>query len=134
MESRSLRRFWLPFNTCVARVDAMAHAPAAFRRLGDRLASRGVDGGVATSGRCSIRVGVAVVVRGPGRARREAFSITSSAHGLPAQYTVIVDPGSGALLGYEAVLTTTAGRLNVTIPAVTSYRSYLVAEYALLPG
>lgn len=63
----------------------------------------------------------------------EAFSITSSAHGLPAQYTVIVDPRSGALLGYEAVLTTTAGKLNVTIPAVISYRSYLVAEYAPMP-
>ncbi|OZV72576.1 hypothetical protein CA850_32270 [Micromonospora echinospora] len=63
----------------------------------------------------------------------EAFSITSSAHGLPAQYTVIVDPHSGALLGYEEMLTTTAGKLNVTIPAVISYRSYLVAEYAPMP-
>ncbi|WP_405091667.1 hypothetical protein OG767_00325 [Micromonospora sp. NBC_01392] len=63
----------------------------------------------------------------------EAFSITSRAHGLPAQYTVIVDPRSGALWGYEEVLTTTAGKLNVTIPAVISYRSYLVAEYAPMP-
>ncbi|MER5704080.1 hypothetical protein ABT023_19365 [Micromonospora sp. NPDC002296] len=63
----------------------------------------------------------------------EAFSITSSAHGLPAQYTVIVDPRSGALWGYEEVLTTTAGKLNVTIPAVISYRSYLIAEYAPMP-
>ncbi|MFG2050416.1 CU044_5270 family protein [Micromonospora sp. NPDC048935] len=62
----------------------------------------------------------------------EAFSITSDAHGLPAQYTVIVDPGSGALLGYEAVLTERAGMLNVTIPAVITYRSYLVAEYAVM--
>ncbi|WP_030490763.1 CU044_5270 family protein [Micromonospora chokoriensis] len=64
----------------------------------------------------------------------EAFSITSSAHGLPAQYTVIIDTDSGALLGYEEMLTTTAGMLNVTIPAVITYRSYLVAEYAPLPG
>ncbi|WP_407566943.1 CU044_5270 family protein [Polymorphospora sp. A560] len=63
----------------------------------------------------------------------EAFSITSSFHGLPAQYTIIIDPLSGALLGYEEVLTTTAGKLNVTIPAVTSYRTYLVAEYAAMP-
>ncbi|GAB3933267.1 hypothetical protein GCM10027614_03860 [Micromonospora vulcania] len=63
----------------------------------------------------------------------EAFSITSDAHGLPAQYTVIVDARSGSLLGYEEVLTTTAGMLNVTIPAVISYRSYLVAEYAVMP-
>ncbi|MGC4812698.1 CU044_5270 family protein [Micromonospora sp. DT228] len=64
----------------------------------------------------------------------EAYSITSDAHGLPAQYTVIVDPDSGVPLGYEEVLTTTAGRLNVTIPAVITYRTYLVAEYAPWPG
>lgn len=63
----------------------------------------------------------------------EAFSITSDFHGLPAQYTVIIDSGSGALLGYEEVLTETAGMLNGTIPAVITYRSYLVAEYAAMP-
>ncbi|RKN38655.1 CU044_5270 family protein [Micromonospora endolithica] len=63
----------------------------------------------------------------------EAFSIVSDVHGLPAQYTVIVDSGTGALLGYEEMLTTTAGKLNVTVPAVISYRSYLVAEYAAMP-
>ncbi|RKF29297.1 CU044_5270 family protein [Micromonospora globbae] len=63
----------------------------------------------------------------------EAFSITSDAHGLPAQYTVIVDPRTGTLLGYEEMLTTTAGKLNVTIPAVITYRSYLKAEYASMP-
>ncbi|MET8123343.1 hypothetical protein [Micromonospora sp. NPDC005189] len=40
---------------------------------------------------------------------------------------------SGALLGYEEVLTTTPGRLNVTVPAVITYRSYLVAEFAATP-
>lgn len=33
-ERRSLRRFWFPFNTRAARVDAIVHAPAAFRRRG----------------------------------------------------------------------------------------------------
>lgn len=33
-ESRSLRRFWFPFNTRAARVDAIVHAPASFRRRG----------------------------------------------------------------------------------------------------
>jgi hypothetical protein len=33
-EGRSLRRFWFPFNTPAARVDALVHAPAAFRRRG----------------------------------------------------------------------------------------------------
>ncbi len=34
VETRSLRRFWFPFNTRAARVDAVVHAPAAFRRRG----------------------------------------------------------------------------------------------------
>jgi hypothetical protein len=33
-EPRTLRRFWFPFNTRAARVDAIVHAPAAFRRRG----------------------------------------------------------------------------------------------------
>src|SRR6266545_333187 len=33
-ETRRLRRFWFPFNTPAARVDAVVHAPAAFRRRG----------------------------------------------------------------------------------------------------
>jgi len=33
-EARSLRQFWFPFNTRAARVDAIVHAPAAFRRRG----------------------------------------------------------------------------------------------------
>jgi hypothetical protein len=32
--TRSLRRFWFPFNDRAARVDAVVHAPAAFRRRG----------------------------------------------------------------------------------------------------
>lgn len=32
--SRTLRRFWFPFNDRGARVDAIVHAPAAFRRRG----------------------------------------------------------------------------------------------------
>nr|WP_134010943.1 hypothetical protein [Streptomyces sp. 846.5] len=33
-ETRILPRFWFPFNTSAARVDAFVHAPAAFRRRG----------------------------------------------------------------------------------------------------
>jgi hypothetical protein len=33
-EPRRLTRFWFPFNTPAARVDAVVHAPAAFRRRG----------------------------------------------------------------------------------------------------
>lgn len=34
VDTRSLRRFWFPFNTRAARADALVHAPAAFRRRG----------------------------------------------------------------------------------------------------
>jgi hypothetical protein len=33
-EARSLPKLWFPFNTRAARVDALVHAPAAFRRRG----------------------------------------------------------------------------------------------------
>ena len=33
-DTRSLRQFWFPFNTRAARVDAVVHAPASFRRRG----------------------------------------------------------------------------------------------------
>src|SRR5262249_53567376 len=39
-ESRSLRQFWFPFNTRAARVDAVVHAPAAFRRRGVYVAAQ----------------------------------------------------------------------------------------------
>jgi hypothetical protein len=39
-ESRSLRRLWFPFNTRAARVDAVVHAPASFRRRGVYLAAQ----------------------------------------------------------------------------------------------
>jgi hypothetical protein len=42
-ESRSLRRFWFPFNTPAARADAVVHAPAAFRRRGVYVAARELE-------------------------------------------------------------------------------------------
>jgi hypothetical protein len=35
-----LRQLWFPFNTRAARVDALVHAPAAFRRRGVYLAAQ----------------------------------------------------------------------------------------------
>ncbi len=43
VESRSLRRFWFPFNTRAARVDAVVHAPAAFRRRGVYVAAQELE-------------------------------------------------------------------------------------------
>jgi hypothetical protein len=42
-ESRSLRRLWFPFNTRAARVDAVVHAPAAFRRRGVYVAAQELE-------------------------------------------------------------------------------------------
>ena len=41
--SRALRRFWFPFNTRAARVDAVVNAPAAFRRRGVYVAAHELD-------------------------------------------------------------------------------------------
>ncbi|MEU1587500.1 hypothetical protein [Micromonospora sp. NPDC005710] len=38
--TRSLRQFWFPFNSRAARVDAVVHAPAAFRRRGIYVAAQ----------------------------------------------------------------------------------------------
>ncbi|HUZ37680.1 MAG TPA: hypothetical protein VMV17_15270 [Streptosporangiaceae bacterium] len=43
VEQRSLRRLWFPFNTRAARVDALVHAPAAFRRRGVYVAPQELD-------------------------------------------------------------------------------------------
>ena len=43
VESRSLRRFWFPFNTRAARADALVHAPAAFRRRGVYVAAHELE-------------------------------------------------------------------------------------------
>ena len=42
-EERALRRFWFPFNTRAARVDALVHAPAAFRRRGVYVAAQELE-------------------------------------------------------------------------------------------
>lgn len=42
-ELRSLQRLWFPFNTSAARVDALVHAPAAFRRRGVYIAPQELE-------------------------------------------------------------------------------------------
>lgn len=63
-----------------------------------------------------------------------AFSLISAHSGLPTKYTVIVDPDTGAILGTEQVLTETAGKLNVPIPAVVSYTAFGTAEWRQSPS
>ena len=42
-ETRHLTSFWFPFDTRAARVDALVHAPAAFRRRGVFVAPQELD-------------------------------------------------------------------------------------------
>ena len=60
--------------------------------------------------------------------RGAAFSVVSDRSGLPTRYTLILSPADGRFLGYEQMLTTKAGRLNVTVPAVIGYETYLKAD------
>jgi hypothetical protein len=62
----------------------------------------------------------------------EAFAIDSNYSGLPTRYTLIVDPVDGRLLGFEQMLTTTAGLLRVAVPSVIGYDAYLVADHAAM--
>lgn len=55
-ESRRLRQFWFPFNTRAARVDAIVHAPAAFRRRGVFVPAHGLDVAWVACRRCLIGV------------------------------------------------------------------------------
>ncbi|MGX6600933.1 sigma factor [Micromonosporaceae bacterium Da 78-11] len=64
----------------------------------------------------------------------QAFSLVSDYSGLPTRYTLIVDPVTGAPLGFESMLTTRAGKLDVRVPAVIGYETYATAEFAGDPG
>lgn len=58
-----------------------------------------------------------------------AVHLDSDLGGLPNRRTMIIDPADGKLLGAEEVLTETAGKLNVRIPSVISYESFLDSSY-----
>jgi hypothetical protein len=53
--------------------------------------------------------------------RGYALSVESDYSGLPTRYTAIFDPVSGRLLDVEQILTRSAGRLNVPVPATIGY-------------
>ncbi|WP_219108694.1 hypothetical protein [Austwickia sp. TVS 96-490-7B] len=53
-----------------------------------------------------------------------AFSLDHQHGGLPTRTTLIFDAGSGSLLAVEDMLTGSAGKLNVTTPAVVSYTCF----------
>jgi hypothetical protein len=74
-----------------------------------------------------------LTVTGPVTDRRGrngiGFSIESAYSGLPTRYTLIIDPRDGRLLDDEQMLTTSAGKLNVTVPAIIGYTVLLSAAY-----
>jgi hypothetical protein len=55
--------------------------------------------------------------------------VESDYSGLPTRYTAIIDPDTGALFGEDEELTSCAGKLNVTIPCVIAYTTFLSARY-----
>ncbi|MFE9253465.1 CU044_5270 family protein [Streptomyces sp. NPDC007088] len=54
-----------------------------------------------------------------------AFSVNSRYGGLPKTQTLVFGPGDGKLRSYDEQLTKDAGALNVRVPAVTLYITYL---------
>lgn len=58
----------------------------------------------------------------------EAFSVRSSYGGLPKVQTLIFDSRNAKVLAYEEELTESAGKLNVEIPSVILYVTYLEAR------
>jgi len=65
--------------------------------------------------------------------RGEAFSVVLDGSGLPTRYTLVIERTAGQFLAHEQELIATAGRLNVAIPAVIRYDTYLVADHAAAP-
>ncbi|MCZ2819225.1 CU044_5270 family protein [Modestobacter sp. VKM Ac-2977] len=58
-----------------------------------------------------------------------AIHLDNDLGGLPNRETMVIDPADGRVLAAETRLTETAGALNVRVPAVISYESYLEASY-----
>lgn len=58
-----------------------------------------------------------------------AVHVRTTMTGLPERRTIVIDPSTGHILGAETTLTETAGKLNVPIPSVISYTSYLTSGY-----
>lgn len=75
--------------------------------------------GVSTVGRLADRKGRTGV----------GFTTDSAFSGLPTRYLLVFDPSDGELLGYEETLTTTAGKLNVRVPAVINYQVFESSRY-----
>lgn len=56
-----------------------------------------------------------------------AVGLDTDSSGLPTRHAIILDPQTGDVLGYEQILTTDAGNLNVRVPAVIGYELIVAA-------
>jgi len=72
---------------------------------------------------------VAGIVADRSGRRGVAVQIDTTMSGLPNRRTLIVDPDDGQILGSETLLTEDAGMLNVPVPSVISYTTFLSARY-----
>lgn len=54
----------------------------------------------------------------------QVVAVDSNLTGLPTRQLLMFDPTTGALLANEEILTKDAGKLQVTVPSVISYRLY----------
>ncbi|WP_369263520.1 hypothetical protein [Streptomyces sp. R35] len=61
------------------------------------------------------------------RAGREglAFTVESDSSGLPSKHMLVIDADNGRILAYDEILTEDPGALNVKIPAVINYVTFL---------
>lgn len=58
-----------------------------------------------------------------------AVHVDTDMTGLPERRTVVLDPNDGTVLAAETMLTEDAGALNVPVPSVISYTTFLGARY-----
>lgn len=58
-----------------------------------------------------------------------AVGLDSTMTGLPTRFSLVFDEVDGKLLDQEQVLTTTAGRLDVPIPSVIQYTTYVAGGF-----
>jgi hypothetical protein len=58
-----------------------------------------------------------------------AVHVDTDMGGLPERRTLVIDPASGTVLASETELTESAGALNVRVPSVIAYTSFLGSAY-----
>ncbi|TDD64317.1 hypothetical protein E1262_28615 [Jiangella aurantiaca] len=104
-------------------------AAALFQALHEVASTRVVDASIQAAALTMLAQEPGVVALGETTDRRGraavAFGTDSDDTGLDRRHVLMVDPGTGRLLGYEEVLTRDTGGLDVDAPVVTTYTVFL---------